>query len=237
MKSPKVVFDRGALVQLRGYHYYNPPVYPPNYNMNYAGRQTKVDLGSEKGMEKFFSTCIRDAEVMVSTGLKRLKDTNDPLAAAYFGDLNFWSVRAVRNNLNRVYRHLSSRQLKIRIRKQKGERLYDRKFRLAFYPRAFTPGDEIYVTTVLIHTLLYERLSDRRINADGSKVEAAPPAKGSNFAGGDRLMCGKYSRILAKSNPQKARRNPGNYTYFCLDLHPAYRRDYFTSSGKYEEIL
>jgi hypothetical protein len=148
-----------------------------------------------------------------TTGMKRAWN-GDAKVKGFFGEAPGKDrMRNTCDRLDRAYRRLRDKQLRIRLKPQKGKSwnghnsggpLSPRQFVL--YPDWFKKGDDERAA-IVIHELLHDWHVDHKVKD--------PRTGKRETAYGARL-----ARALAKDRPGSARRNPENFEQFCLALWP-----------------
>ncbi len=160
------------------------------------------------------------SRVLDQSTTRKMKDAweKDRNVKAFFGKAPTKArMKNVEDRLERAYKRMRDKQLKIRLKEQKiskngspynghnhGSVLSPRKFVL--YPNWFSQSDE-QRAAIIVHELLHDWHVDHKVKdpMTGKRVTAY----------GTRL-----AKQLAKDNPGGARRNPENFEQFCMALWP-----------------
>ncbi len=186
---------------------------------------TTIDsaLTTKSGIERAIKKAVGDAERMALKGLRYLESVLDQPTTAkmkqawnkdakvrgLFGEApGKVKMRNVCDRMNRVYKRLRDKQLRIRLKPQDGKKwsghnmggpVTPRQFVL--FPAWFKSGDTGRAA-IIIHELLHDWHFDHKVKN---------PATGKR----ETAYGSKLARELAKRRPGDARRNPENFEQFC----------------------
>ena len=211
MKTPKVIWDGADVADI-------------------TAKDSKIKTKAET--ERAIKDAVALGEKMAKHALnhlgrvlnqsttKKMKDAweKDKNVKAFFGKAPTKArMKNVEDRLERAYKRIHDKQLKIRLKEQKtsksgslynghnyGSVLSPRKFVL--FPNWFSQDDE-QRAAIIIHELLHDWHVDHKVK--DSKTGKRVTAYGT-----------KLAKQLAKDNPGGARRNPENYEQFCMALWP-----------------
>lgn len=187
---------------------------------------TAIDstLTTKASVERAVKLAVGDAEKLALKGLRHLsavldqgttrqikKAWNaDPKVKAFFGEApGKAKMQNTCDRLNRVYKRLRDKQLRIRLKPQDGKKWSGHNMGGPVTPRQFVLFPKWFKSSsragVIVHELLHDWHFDHKVKD--------PTTGKRETAYGVRL-----AKELAKRNPGGARRNPENIEQFCLSL-------------------
>ena len=189
---------------------------------------TAIDssLTTKASIERAVKTAVADAESLALKGLNYLsavidKPSTSQMKAAWNGDAKVRAffgeapgkarMQNACDRLNRVYKRLRDKQLRIRLKPQEGKKWSGHNNGGPVSPRQFVLFPAWFKSNpkgrsaILIHELLHDWHFDHKVKnpASGKRETAYGPT---------------LAKELAKKRPGDARRNPENFEQFCRSL-------------------